>query len=273
VLPKLREITSEDILTCLEGEEEKKVILGGIVTGYRTTVTKRGEMMASFVLEDLTGTAEVLIFPKVFAQSPRLVNDQIVVVEGRYNIQDDERKIFAQRLLDLDEAALVLSKPSKNRKSQSQGQLKSQGPVQVSQGLSLTQGQGSQDLEGQRQGNQSIKSQGKKLPPSQSPVQGAAQNGVPNNSGNPASCVNKVRVAAAKKLYLRFPYEGSPHLEDVLQILSHYSGPNPVLFYFEENKKLIQTNRELWVNDLEDLVEALSKILGEANVAWKVSQS
>jgi len=226
VWPKLKEIVTEDILTCLEGDEDKRVILGGIVTGYRTTITKRGEMMASFALEDLTGAIEVLVFPKVFAQSTRLVNDQIVVVEGRYNIQDDERKIFAQRLLELDEA-LELFKPKQTSHSPQPPQL--QKPQQSQQ----------------------------------PPQQDSSFTGLKDNNSN----------KTAKKLYLRFPYEGSPHLEEVLQILPRYAGPNPVLFYFENNKKLIQTNRELWVNDGKELEQVLSKILGEANVAWKVSQA
>ncbi|MDQ7092574.1 DNA polymerase III subunit alpha [Desulfosporosinus sp. PR] len=103
VLSQLKPHVSSDILTCLEGEEEKKVALGGLITGFRQTVTKKGEMMASFVLEDLTGEIEVLVFPRVFAQFRGLGNEQVVVVVGRYNIRDDEKKIFAEKITRLEE--------------------------------------------------------------------------------------------------------------------------------------------------------------------------
>ncbi|AFM40756.1 DNA-directed DNA polymerase III PolC [Desulfosporosinus acidiphilus SJ4] len=103
VLPQLKPYLSSDILTCLEGEEEGKVILGGLVTGFRQTVTKKGEMMASFILEDLTSGIEVLVFPRVFAQSRALTNDQVVVIAGRYNIREDEKKVFAEKITRLEE--------------------------------------------------------------------------------------------------------------------------------------------------------------------------
>jgi len=108
VLPQLQSYMSSDILTCLEGEEEKKVALGGLVTGFRQNVTKKGEMMASFVLEDLTGGIEVLVFPRVYAQTRALGNDQVIVVVGKYIIRDEEKKIFAEKITPLEDL-----KPSK----------------------------------------------------------------------------------------------------------------------------------------------------------------
>jgi len=108
VLPQLQPFISSDILTCLEGEEEKKVALGGLVTGFRQNVTKKGEMMASFVLEDLTGGIEVLVFPRVYAQIRALVNDKVIVVVGNYIIRDEEKKVFAEKITTLEDL-----KPSK----------------------------------------------------------------------------------------------------------------------------------------------------------------
>ncbi|KGP77055.1 DNA polymerase III subunit alpha [Desulfosporosinus sp. Tol-M] len=103
VLLQLQPFISSDILTCLEGEEEKKVALGGLITGFRQNVTKKGEMMASFVLEDLTGGIEVLIFPRVYMQTHALGNDQVIVVVGKYIIRDEEKKIFAEKITTLED--------------------------------------------------------------------------------------------------------------------------------------------------------------------------
>ena len=110
VLPQIQSYISSDILTCLEGEEEKKVALGGLVSGFRQNVTKKGEMMASFVLEDLTGGIEVLVFPRAYAQTGLFQNDQVVVVVGRFNIRDDEKKLFAEKITKLED--LVHSEPT-----------------------------------------------------------------------------------------------------------------------------------------------------------------
>lgn len=103
VLPQLQPCISSDILTCLESEEERKVALGGLVTGFRQNVTKKGEMMASFVLEDLTGGVEVLVFPRIYSQTHALGNDEVIVIVGKYIIRDEEKKIFAEKITALED--------------------------------------------------------------------------------------------------------------------------------------------------------------------------
>lgn len=90
-------ITSE-IAPCLESTEEKKVVLAGIITSFRQTITRKGEMMASFLLEDLTGTIEVLVFPRLFSEVVHLDNDKIVLVQGKYHVNEEEKKIFAEKI-------------------------------------------------------------------------------------------------------------------------------------------------------------------------------
>jgi DNA polymerase-3 subunit alpha len=100
---KIQAVTTSDIAACLERDLEEKVVLGGIVTALRQTITKKGELMGSFVLEDLTESIECLIFPRVFAQLRDLINDAIVIVEGRYSVRDEEKKIFVEKLSSLDD--------------------------------------------------------------------------------------------------------------------------------------------------------------------------
>jgi len=64
--------------------DEKPVILGGLITALRRSVTKRGQMMAYFKLEDLTGTVDVLVFPRNFTElAPLLAEDQVAVNPGK----------------------------------------------------------------------------------------------------------------------------------------------------------------------------------------------
>ena len=42
--------------------------VGGIVTALDRKYTKRGDLMATFVLEDLGAALEVMVFPKTMAE-------------------------------------------------------------------------------------------------------------------------------------------------------------------------------------------------------------
>ncbi len=66
--------------------------LGGIVTSWRTVVTKaKGLEMGFGVLDDGTGQIEFVVFPKVFAVAkPLLVVDSVVLIKGK--LEDREGK-------------------------------------------------------------------------------------------------------------------------------------------------------------------------------------
>ena len=63
----------------------QKVLMGGLISKIRTTVTRRkGEKMAIIRLDDLEDTVEVLVFPKTYEITSSLINDDaLVFVDGR----------------------------------------------------------------------------------------------------------------------------------------------------------------------------------------------
>ena len=64
--------------------EDEMVTIGGVITASRRVVTKAGGQMLVAKLEDLTGTVEVVVFPKWFPDlSPMLLDEAIVVIKGR----------------------------------------------------------------------------------------------------------------------------------------------------------------------------------------------
>ncbi|HHX50086.1 MAG TPA: DNA polymerase III subunit alpha, partial [Clostridia bacterium] len=89
----------------LEGlSEGSPVRMGGIITDLKRTITKKGDSMAYLTLEDMSGSIRVLVFPKVFSQySSLLSNDQIILLEGRLSLNDDEQKVFAEKITVLTE--------------------------------------------------------------------------------------------------------------------------------------------------------------------------
>jgi DNA polymerase-3 subunit alpha len=73
-----------------EGREGEMKTVGGIVTALVRKYTKRGDLMGTFVLEDLGAALEVMVFPKTMAQYGHLLEDDaIVVVKGRLDVRDD----------------------------------------------------------------------------------------------------------------------------------------------------------------------------------------
>ena len=69
----------------------------GIVTECRTRRTKKGDLMAVFTLEDLSGTVETVVFPSVFSKcEPLLQADTPILVSGRFEVDDENSyKILA----------------------------------------------------------------------------------------------------------------------------------------------------------------------------------
>jgi DNA polymerase III subunit alpha len=89
--------------------EAREVTLGGLITGLRLLKTKKGDRMATFQLEDLEGTAEVLVFPETFKKvSARLLDDAVVIVKGRAEpVEEAKPRLLASEVLPLEQARLA----------------------------------------------------------------------------------------------------------------------------------------------------------------------
>ncbi|MGD8896979.1 MAG: DNA polymerase III subunit alpha [Acidobacteriota bacterium] len=86
-----------------------EVSVGGIVTTLRLIKTKKGDRMASFVLEDLEGSVECLVFPETYKKTAgRLADDQVVLVKGRAEMPDEGRaRLLASDVMPLEQAKLA----------------------------------------------------------------------------------------------------------------------------------------------------------------------
>ncbi len=94
--------------------------MAGIISKVKRTLTKKNDPMAFFTLNDLSGSIEVLVFPKVMERAlPFLENDQIVQVSGRLSDKDEEFKLIAEDIQALpnDESySVALSEMEKKRR-------------------------------------------------------------------------------------------------------------------------------------------------------------
>jgi DNA polymerase-3 subunit alpha len=82
------------------------VKLGGIITKIRHTYTRRkNEKMAIATLEDLEGTVELLVYPRVYAKVGLQVQEEAAVfVTGRVDLEEESPKVIVSDLVPLEQA-------------------------------------------------------------------------------------------------------------------------------------------------------------------------
>ncbi len=80
-LAKLSDTQAVEVTSALQDTE---VRVAGLVREVRRVVTRKGQIMAYATLEDLTGSVDVVLFPRVFEQARLLFEpDKVVVVQGK----------------------------------------------------------------------------------------------------------------------------------------------------------------------------------------------
>lgn len=78
--------------------------VGGIVTKISRITTKKGDIMLFLTLEDLDGSAEVVVFPTLYQKYRELLNeDKVLRIKGRLDLKEDDKKIIAQEIQLFDE--------------------------------------------------------------------------------------------------------------------------------------------------------------------------
>jgi DNA polymerase-3 subunit alpha len=75
-----------------------RVVIAGLVVDVKRIFTKAGNNEMAFVkLQDLTGTIECVVFPKLFAQQPTLwTGDAILQIHGRIDQREDRYTIIVE---------------------------------------------------------------------------------------------------------------------------------------------------------------------------------
>lgn len=83
----------------VDGQKIKYI---GIITSIKKKYTKNNKIMAFVTIEDLYGTAEIIVFENAYSTAGKsLVEENIVVVDGRLSIrEDDSTTIIANELKD-----------------------------------------------------------------------------------------------------------------------------------------------------------------------------
>jgi DNA polymerase-3 subunit alpha len=88
-----------------EESDQSKVTLGGIVAGSRRIITRAGSTMLVVTLEDLTGSTEIVVFPKVFADTANAwTDDAFILVAGRVDHRDEGSQLLCEAVWSWEDA-------------------------------------------------------------------------------------------------------------------------------------------------------------------------
>ena len=73
-----------------------QVTVGGIISDNKLRTTKNGDRMANFILEDFTGSLNVIAFPKCYNGSANEIkDDNLVKISGIVKLDEETPRIFA----------------------------------------------------------------------------------------------------------------------------------------------------------------------------------
>lgn len=76
----------------------EKVVLAGLITGVRRLVTRAKSQMAVLTVEDLHGTVEAIVFPRLYERSAEVFKeDAILVLEGKVDTRGERPQLVVDR--------------------------------------------------------------------------------------------------------------------------------------------------------------------------------
>ncbi|MDP6964765.1 MAG: DNA polymerase III subunit alpha [Acidimicrobiales bacterium] len=91
--------TDSKIIELREVDDGGVFTAGGVVTNLSKRWTRRGDLMATFDLEDLTSSIEVMVFPKSMAEhGHKLLDDSVLLVKGRLDSREESPKLICSDL-------------------------------------------------------------------------------------------------------------------------------------------------------------------------------
>jgi DNA polymerase-3 subunit alpha len=97
---ELARFTTKTLAELISNGNSTECKVAGLVTECRTRRTKKGELMAIFKLEDLSGAVETVVFPSLHAKVESLLApDTPIVVSGRFEVESESSfKIVASEI-------------------------------------------------------------------------------------------------------------------------------------------------------------------------------
>ncbi|MDA3903024.1 MAG: DNA polymerase III subunit alpha [Desulfuromusa sp.] len=94
-----------------ERTDKEQVRVCGIVSGIKELITKKGDRMAFVMLEDLSGSVEVVVFPEVYTAAMEfLKGEDPLLVSGELDVGEEACKILATEVALLRDVKETMAK-------------------------------------------------------------------------------------------------------------------------------------------------------------------
>nr|APP88023.1 DNA polymerase III subunit alpha [Paulinella micropora]AQX44790.1 DNA polymerase III subunit alpha [Paulinella micropora] len=92
-----------------EQEDKSKISAIVMVPEIKPIITKKGDMMAVLQIEDLTGSSEAVVFPKVYSQlSDYIILDARLLIWGSVDHRDEKVQIIIDDCRTIDELRILI---------------------------------------------------------------------------------------------------------------------------------------------------------------------
>jgi DNA polymerase-3 subunit alpha len=107
----LHAIHTSDVLSMKRSTPKNEgILVGGLITGLRIAKTRKGDLMAGLVIEDMHGRVEAAVFPEAYKRLHEKVKLEIpVLVKAAVRVEEDAApKLFIDEITPLDEAKVKM---------------------------------------------------------------------------------------------------------------------------------------------------------------------
>ena len=222
----------------------------GMTRDVTLRTTRNGDVMATFVLEDLGGDISAVAFPKTYEKYSTLIkDDEKLFIRGRFDDTDDRgSKIIASDIVSFEEASQPgfkgIGRPNYNRGNSFGTYRKQDGKAQQPAGTESSQ-----------------------RPAVEKPVdmQAIADKAFGRTPGKAADA----SVVPSKGLFIRFENRNActSGLSMLRETLKAYPGDEPCVIFIKEEKLLKTLEERVGITD--DLLQSLYVCFGKDNVAVK----
>ncbi|HEX7287036.1 MAG TPA: DNA polymerase III subunit alpha, partial [Candidatus Angelobacter sp.] len=111
-LEDFRGLTAEAISQMTSGTGRDEIYTGGVISGVRVMKSRKGDLYANAVMEDMTGAVEAIIFPEAYRRLQAILKQEIpMLVKASVRVEEGANpKIAISQLTPLEEAKPVLPK-------------------------------------------------------------------------------------------------------------------------------------------------------------------
>jgi len=97
--------SSADSITIKEVNDKSAIRIGGIISNVKNLRTKRQELMAFVNIEDLKGSVEVIVFPRLYKNTEELIKEDLaVIIQGEVQKEEKGVKVIAESIVPMEQA-------------------------------------------------------------------------------------------------------------------------------------------------------------------------